>query len=211
MLGSGVTSKVAFAFVLMASVAASAGADRTIVGGVERVQNLAEATWSADIRSLGAGEDILFEDALRTGALSRLLVVLVDGTALTMGEMADVTIDRLIYNPDARRRLLSLRSLKGHFLLAVDKLGGAVEDEVRIDTPFASIGIRGTTVWGGTIDGGYGIFSVEGVVSVTTPTEVIELQEGEGVTITDPAVSVPVLTWGVDKVARALATVAFEN
>ena len=50
-------------------------------------------------------------------------------------------------------------------------MGGRIEGldgaTVQIRTPVGAIGVRGTTVWGGPIDKGYGIIVQSGEVTVT--------------------------------------------
>lgn len=205
---------VSLAFVTCLPVITSsawAGTDRADVGSVQRVQNQAHAIWDGDSRQLAQDAPIIFEDMLTTGADSRLQVTLLDGSDMTLSENASVTVDKVIYDPDNGRRIVWMHRGAGAFLLAVSAFTSGDENEVIIDTQSVTIGIRGTTVWAGDIDGGYGVFSLEGLVLVTTAAEEILLQTGEGVTVTDPTSPVPVLSWGGAKIARALATVQFEN
>ena len=187
-----------------------AGAERENVGTVQRAENQAHATWRSDRRQMAIGGPVNFEDLLTTGVASRLLVTLLDETEVTLSERASLMVDKIVFDPE-NARVVRLKSLAGSFLLAVTQFALKGDNEVIMVTPSVTIGIRGTTVWGGQIDGGYGVFSLEGSVSVTTLAEVILLQEGEGVTVTNSAVPTPVLRWGEAKVARALATVAFGN
>jgi FecR protein len=67
-----------------------------------------------------------------------------DGTQLTLGENATLVVDEFIYDPYRSRGELAIRVVKGAFLYAgglIDKETGA---NVRIRTPLAAIGIRGT-------------------------------------------------------------------
>ena len=74
------------------------------------------------------------------------------------------------------------------------------------------IAVRGTSFWGGPIDGGFGIALFEGSISVTSGgvTTVLDAP-GSGVNIPAAGGSPgPVTIWPVEKVERAAATVTFE-
>jgi hypothetical protein len=72
-----------------------------------------------------------------------------------------------------------LESSKGRSYM----LGGPVEGvsgaKVRIQTPVAAIGARGTTVWGGPIDNGYGVVVLSGKVTLTTRRGAVTLKQGQ--------------------------------
>ena len=59
-------------------------------------------------------------------------------------------------DPVMSRGELSLRVVKGAFLYVGGRIEGVNGAKVQIHTPVGAIGLRGTTVWGGPIDNGYG-------------------------------------------------------
>lgn len=197
-------------------IAACAGmglaAERMPVGAVERVQARAEAMYGDNARLLAIEDTVLFRDILRTGAQARLLAELADGTQLTLGENAQVYVDEFVYAPAGESNQLALRVLTGAFLF----VGGAVEDaadaQVSIATPVGTLGIRGTTVWGGRIDGGYGVLVLDGEVEVRTLGGVVTLQSGQA-TMIDRSGAVPEAAhrWDEAKTARAVATISFAD
>lgn len=199
--------------VALIGTAAPAGAEtaRPEVGAVERLQNRAAAIYDGAERDLSLAAPVLFEDALRTGSGARMTSRFLDDSTLTLGENATMVIDRFVYDPDANDRTVIMRNAAGAFLLAVENLGSSEGNRVEVRTPVAIIGIRGTTVWGGEIDGGYGVLALDGRVTVTTVAGSTTLNPGEGVTITAPSDPTPVVVWPDAKVARAVATVSYEG
>jgi hypothetical protein len=194
-------SAILLTFLLVVS---SAGAQE--VGAVTRVQGSALAERGAEIIELSAEAPVIRDDLLVTGESSRLEVLLQGDTTLTLGENGALVLDDLIVTPTES----SLRvRVTGAFRLASGLLPHSARTE--IITPLATIGIRGTDVWGGPIDGAFGVFLIDGVVEITTQAGSVILDTpGTGTTVraADTAPSDPV-TWPEQKVDRAVAAISF--
>lgn len=180
------------------------------VGTVTAVQGeaFARAEQSRDRRALAPGDTVARGDVLTTGPDGRLHLDLADGGALQLGARAAFVVDDLaLGEPMSQVSRTTLRLLAGPFRLVGDHAGG------RVRTPVATLGIRGTDVWGGFIDGGFGVLLVEGVVDVITAGGIATLDEpGEGVTVVDATRGPEGLrVWPADKVARAVATVTLDQ
>ncbi len=179
------------------------------VGRVDHVENSVTAESAGVRRALAVSDALDRADVLTSGAAARLQATLADDTRITLGENAVLRVDAFAFDPEAGEGRLALDVLAGTFLF----VGGRVEDvpgaSVSVTTPFATMGIRGTTVWGGPLDGAFAVYVDEGEVTVTNAGQTVTLGPGEGTTITDPAsVPGPVTSWPEDRIARALATVA---
>lgn len=206
-----ILSIAGLAIFALSSGTAAAQQARAEVGVVEKLRNQAVATYAGDERPLSLTAPVWFEDTLRTGADARLTSRFADDSRLTLGENAAVLIDRFVYDPGTGSRTIALRSAAGAFLLAVENLGDGARNSVEVRTPVAVIGIRGTTVWGGEIDDGYGVLALDGTVTVTTDARTTTLRPGEGVTIIAPSEPYAPVVWGPAKVARAVATVSYDD
>lgn len=182
---------------------------RTEVGQVERVEKRVEASFAGRVRRLQPGASVYNLDLLLTGPEARLSARLADGSMIAMGENAELAIDEFVYAPDETRDI-TLRSLRGALLFIGEKLLG-VESEIQIRTPVAILGVRGTEVWVGPIDGATGVLVVDGEVSVGSAKGVVVLGPGEGTMISDDGSLGPVKTWGKGKVARALEMVSLDG
>lgn len=183
-----------------------AGASRNDVGLVDRVENRAEAAFAERVRQLQLQSPVYFLDLLRTGPDARLSARLEDGSVVTMGENAELAIDEFVYT-EGETREITLRAIKGALLFIGEKLFGG-ESEVQIRTPVAILGVRGTEVWVGPIDGATGVLVIDGEVSVGSANGVVILGPGEGTMIGDDGTLSPRKSWGQAKVSRALAMVA---
>lgn len=182
--------------------------EREQVGNVDRVQNTVNAIYADVNRSLTASDPVWFKDLLKTGPDARLAVTLVDDSSLTLGENASLKVDAFVYSPDSGQ--LGLDVAQGAFLFIGGKLEDKPKASVNIKTPVATLGIRGTTVWGGPIDDAFGILTLKGAVTVSNAAGSVDLKAGEGTMIVAPdqAPSKPV-TWPEGKVQRAVATITF--
>ena len=103
---------------------------------------------------------------------------------------------------------MALKALHGAFLFVGGKVEYVPNADVTITTPTATLGIRGTQVWGGLIDDGYGVLTLEGEVIVTNAAGSVTLTAGEGTMLSGP--NEPpgeVKTWPQEKVIRALDTI----
>jgi hypothetical protein len=81
---------------------------------------------------------IALRDQVRTGANSRLQIALLDKTKVSVGSNAQLTIDKFIYDPSGGS--LSVTAAKG----ALRFISGSTKSTRTVNTPSATIGIRGT-------------------------------------------------------------------
>jgi hypothetical protein len=184
----------------------------TVVGKVGRVQGEVSAVVSAGGKvAMMVGTPVEQDQTIETGVGARLEINFVDGTTFTVGEKSKVTVDRFVFNPGGNKNVLKL-AVVGPFRFISGKLSKSLGANVSVTTPFATMGIRGTNVWGGPIDQRYGVFLATGIVSVTSGGKTVVLSRpGSGTNIANDKGAPPggITQWPQDKVGRALATVAF--
>jgi hypothetical protein len=201
-------SRALLAALLLAAVPSIAVAADPI-GRVDRVEGDANGTADGATAALTAGSPVSLNEVVTTGHGARLALTLDDGTALTLGENARLTIDRFVYDPSGANALHA--NVVGAFRYISGKLAPGATRDASITTPSAVIGVRGTDFWGGPIDGEIGVVLLEGAVTIATSTGTATLAApGQGVNINAAATLSPVTTWPADKRTRALATVAFQ-
>ena len=133
------------------------------VGTVTRVQNQAQIGATTAV----AGCPVHMNDRLRTGANARLQVTFRDKSVLTLGENANVVVDRFVYNPAKSTGEVALSASRG----AIRFVGGSIEQlqekKITVSTPVAALAVRGTDFWAGPIDGQYGVLLLKGNVRVS--------------------------------------------
>lgn len=179
------------------------------VGDVDKVQGEAEAAQAGRSRNLGVPGDVLFLDRIRTGDGARFEATLNDGAKLTLGERGHLIIDKFVYDPAKQGGALSMR-VRGAFLFVGGKVEGPTGGNVAIHTPVGTIGVRGTTVWGGFIDGGYGVLVLDGEVTLTTRHGRIKLEKGQGTMVYGNRAPGRAAPWPDQRVKTAVATITFQ-
>ena len=92
-------------------------------------------------RVLRIGIDVQANEVIRTGPNDRAHLVFLDGTALTVGPNAQLTIDKFVYDPDTKIGEIAISASQGVLRL----VGGRISktDPIVITTPSSTIGIRG--------------------------------------------------------------------
>lgn len=153
------------------------------------------------------------KDLVETGARSRVLILLDDETEVTLGADSALTLDEYIFVPGAETgNKAAVSVLRGAFLYASGLIGKVARPDVVITIPYGTIGLRGTTVWGGTLDDQYGVFVADGKVSLQTKRGSAILSKGDGIDLLG-ANKAPNgrKVWAEEKVAMAIATVALKD
>jgi hypothetical protein len=194
------------ASIIGASVAV---AEPITVGSVDKVQAHVDATQAGETRALAANSDVFFRDRCHSGEGARLQATLKDGAQLTLGENATLVVDQFVYDPFRSRGELSLRVVKGAFLYVGGRVEGLTGAKVRIQTPAAAIGVRGTTVWGGPIDNGYGVIALSGEVTVTGRRGTVTLKQGQGTMLFGDGKPQRAAAWSAGRMRRAVASITF--
>lgn len=200
---------------LAAALAAGLPADRAsaadAIGAVSRMQGEASGLIGDANQALAEGASVFLNEVVSTGAEARLEVTFVDGTAVTLGERAAMTLDTFVFQPAESVSKVRL-GVTGAFRFVSGQASKLANADVAVATPVATAGIRGTDFWAGPIDGqALGVLVLEGQVSVTNPAGQALLGPGQGTNIATPdAAPGPVTIWPQDKVARALAATTFQ-
>lgn len=91
--------------------------------------------------ALAEGDTIWQNGRLRTERFGSVNVALNDGSALTVGPNSDVVVDRFVYDPDAGSGDALIQLGVGALRMVS---GNMPSDRVKIGTPVATVGIRGT-------------------------------------------------------------------
>ena len=202
-------SRLSAALALFIVGAGVAVADTASVGAVDKVQAEVAATQAGQTRALGVNSGIYFRDRCQSGEGARLQATLKDQTQLTLGENATLVIDEFVYDPVRSHGELSLRVVKGAFLYVGGRIEGEARAKVRILTPVAALGVRGTTVWGGPIDKGYGVIVLNGEATVTGRRGTVTLKQGQGTMLFGGGKPQRAAAWPAGRLRRAIASISF--
>ncbi len=135
-----------------ADLAAAAAAPARAASGaiVEAVQMPAWVERNGENIPLAPGMALRDRDHVRTGAHSRLLLRMPEGSAVKLGENAGLALDSLRMQRDGHRFAGAMRVVFGAFRFTTDLLAkvGGVRRDLDISVATVTIGVRGTDIWG---------------------------------------------------------------
>lgn len=184
--------------------------DDSVVGTVARLQASAVAMQNAFPRILAEGDPILLGDVISTSAGARLQLSMTDGGELTLGEGTIFVVQEYIMSQGGNNAVMRL--LQGAFVATSGAIMQQADASFVVETELATIGIRGTTFWGGSLDGEFSVLLLGGKgVYVETSAGRVDLSEaGAGTSVLDgsTAPSTP-KAWGAAKIDQAKSTVTF--
>jgi len=89
------------------------------------------------------GDPIYQGDIVATGADGKVGIAFADGTAFDLSSNARMAMTEFVYDPNSTSNATLLSLTKGTFTFVAGKI--AKTGDMKIDTPVATMGIRGTT------------------------------------------------------------------
>lgn len=92
------------------------------------------------------GAAVFETDSLRTGADGTVGITLKDDTRLSLGPESEVRLERYLYAPGQGGFAMVLRFARGVAAYVSGRMAKLAPDSIRLETPSAIVGVRGTTV-----------------------------------------------------------------
>jgi VCBS repeat-containing protein len=123
---------------------AAAAAAPKAIGRVEEVSGTAEAIRSGQNINLHPGDLVYKGDAVQTGADSSLALTFLDGTAFSLAADARMVLNDMTYEPKSLSNSSLLTLVQGSIGFVAGDV--AHSGDMKVDTPVATMGIRGTAV-----------------------------------------------------------------
>ncbi len=90
-----------------------------------------------------AGDDVYIGDVIQTGPDGKAGITFSDGTAFNVSSNARMTLDEFVYDPNGKSNATVFSLSKGTFTLVAGQV--AKTGTMKVETPVATLGIRGTT------------------------------------------------------------------
>ncbi|WP_315986369.1 MULTISPECIES: FecR family protein [Bradyrhizobium] len=90
-----------------------------------------------------AGDVVYLRDVVRTGADSRVSINFSDGSSFNLSSNARMTLDEYVYEPDGKSNATFFNLARGTATFVAGQV--AKTGDMKVDTPVATMGIRGTT------------------------------------------------------------------
>ncbi len=115
-------------------------------GRVKLASGTASIVRDGHVIAAQPGQVVFESDSLRTGTDGRIGVTLKDDTRVSVGPGSEVRIDTFTFAPETGRVGLALQFIRGMAIYVSGQIAKLAPDAVRLDTPAATLGVRGTTL-----------------------------------------------------------------
>ena len=92
------------------------------------------------------GMAVYAPDSLRTGKDGKVGITLSDDTQVSIGPNSEVRLDSFVYDPGQGQLALVLKFIRGTAAYVSGQIAKLAPDAVRLETPAAIVGVRGTTL-----------------------------------------------------------------
>lgn len=89
---------------------------------------------------------IMNGDVVKTGPSGSIGLIFDDDTLVSMGPNSEFVVEDFLFNPSEKKLSFVVRMLQGTFSYLSGQISKLVPGAVRLETPDATIGIRGTHV-----------------------------------------------------------------
>ena len=93
--------------------------------------------------STKVGDPVYLGDVVQTGSDGRVGINFTDGTSFNLSTNARMALDEFVYEPEGKSNSTLFSLTKGTFTFVAGKI--AKTGDMKVDTPIATMGIRGTT------------------------------------------------------------------
>jgi hypothetical protein len=133
------------AFVLLAGSTA-ASAQSTTAGRIKTATGAVRVVHTGSEFPAQPGQTVYQGDLIRTGRDGRIGVTLNDDTRLSLGPDSELRIDRFSYAPAEGQLALAIKLVRGVAAYVSGRIAKLAPDSIRIETPTAILGVRGTTL-----------------------------------------------------------------
>jgi hypothetical protein len=129
---------------VLAAVAVGVAAQDLRSGTLKTVQGTVTIGQGDTRRVALSGGGVAEAERISTGPHSAAVLLLRDGSLITVGANTQVDISRFQFDATAQTGSLTLRILVGTARLVTGLLGKMQPDNVRVQTPSSTVAVRGT-------------------------------------------------------------------
>ena len=139
-------SIVVLSVVLMLISTAVGFADTDPVGIIKTVNKEAFIIRNGKTHAAVPGMKVMTGDLIKTGPGSSVGVIFEDDTVVSMGSKSEFVIDEFTFRPVENKLSFVARFVRGTLSFLSGQIAKLSPGSVRLETPSATIGIRGTRV-----------------------------------------------------------------
>ena len=133
----------ALAIIALCAIATAHAKAEERIGVAASTRPNAEAGVGSNKQTLVAGTALYANQTVRTGNVGMADLVFVDKTNLSVGPGSEVVLDKFVYDPTGSSGRVVLQATRGAFRFVT---GSQASRAYQVNTPFGSLGVRGTVV-----------------------------------------------------------------
>ena len=183
-----------------------------IAGQVTKIKNTATTVRGSETQVLGVGAIVYIGDTIKTDSNGRIEMRMLGQATITLGGNSEFKIEDYLFDREKGIGKVVMSIATGTFKAISGGILSLQKSSFALNSPVATIGIRGTEFWGGPINGVYEIALLKGKVIIIENTggRVEITQPGFGTRVIGPNVAptAPV-QWAPAKLQRTIDTVSF--
>uniref|UniRef100_UPI0037DA46E4 FecR domain-containing protein n=1 Tax=Tardiphaga sp. TaxID=1926292 RepID=UPI0037DA46E4 len=127
-----------------AQAGGAAGTAAQVIGSVSKLAGTVIAIRNGVSVNLNAGDNVQKGDVVQAGADSSLTLTFIDGTVFGLSANARMVLNEMVYDPNGSSNSSLLSLIQGTITFVAGET--AKNGDMRVDTPVATMGIRGTAV-----------------------------------------------------------------
>lgn len=144
--GAGLSGHLVTALTGEVQVAQLGGANAAaqVIGSVTKLTGSATAIRNGVSIQLNMGDKVNKGDVVQAGADSTLGITFIDGTVFGLSANARMVLNEMVYDPNGSNNSSLLSLVQGTITFVAGET--AKKGDMRVDTPVATMGIRGTAV-----------------------------------------------------------------
>jgi hypothetical protein len=131
---------------LVLAAAPAFGQQPTVAGHIKVTSGSAFIVRAGGLVPAQVGQALYESDSLRTAADGRVGITLKDDTRVSLGPGSEVRLDRFAYDPAANQVGFVLKIVRGAVAYVSGRIAKLSPDSIRLETPAAIVGVRGTTL-----------------------------------------------------------------
>jgi hypothetical protein len=131
-------------FLVFSLFCLSTFADPVFIGTIKTLQGKASIQESSNKFDAKLNAKLYEGYVIETGKGSNIGIVFIDGTQLSIGQNSQVIINRYLFSPKHKTYAFDVMLNRGHAIYSSGKMGSLSPESIKIQTPQATIGVRGT-------------------------------------------------------------------
>jgi len=125
------------------AVGTGPGSAKPKIGSAVKTINEVEGVTETGPQPVATGSEVYRDELVRTGASGKAELLFADHTNLTIGPVTEIRLDKFVYDPDGGKGNVVIEAGEGAFRFIT---GVQSHRSYAIKTPFATLGMRGTTL-----------------------------------------------------------------